>query len=278
MKQTEERAPTQGEILCNYLKDYIPKERTNRIHCHPYSELMVIRQGDVIHTAQGRTRKLEGKSIIYNRAGSIHNQFVQDSHLYERYRLTFDLNDILPTGQEGEQIAQVLCVSFAKEIGDEVFDTVYALCADVFQAKRQSDLAPLEQIRVKSALLLSLLYGISANERRIKEEESYIPAVVKYINAHLDERLTLAGIAADFFVSKSKLVYDFRAYCNMSIHEYIAIERVERAKALLEKGLSVAAVAESLAFSTPSYFIKVFSNVTGTTPLRYQLSRTDLSY
>lgn len=278
MQQSEEKVPAQGEILCHYLKDFIPKERTNRIRCHPYSELMVIRQGDVIYTASGQTRRLEGGCVIYNRMGSIHNQFVQSTRLYERYKLTFYADDLLPDGDAGKLLFQPLSASFAKELSEEDFHAIYTLCRDVSKTARNEFLSPLDRLRIKGDLLLALLHADHAEERQTGKEESYIPSVVKYVNAHLCEKLCLSRIAAEFFVSKSKLAYDFRAYCNMSIHEYVTMERVEHAKALLEKGMTVAAVAEALAFSTASYFIKVFASVTGTTPLQYQLSRTHLPY
>ena len=120
-------------------------------------------------------------------------------------------------------------------------------------------------------LILALLQAANAPDKPKAHEESYIAEVVKYINGHLHEDLRIETIAAAFFVSKSKLTTDFKAYCNMSIHEHIAVERVERAKELLKAGYRVAAVAEMLGFSSASYFIKVFDALVGTTPLKWQL-------
>ena len=56
----------------------------------------------------------------------------------------------------------------------------------------------------------------------------------------------------------------------MNVLEYITITRIDAAKDMLIKGYSVAATAEACGFSTSSYFIKVFSEITRTTPLKFQ--------
>ena len=126
-------------------------------------------------------------------------------------------------------------------------------------------------MRCRHMLILALLHAADTPDKPREHEESYITEVVKYINNHLNENPRIEAIAAAFFVSKSKLTADFKAYCNMSIHEHIAVERVERSKELLRAGYRVAAVAETLGFSSASYFIKVFTALVGTTPLKWQL-------
>ena len=275
MIHTYDEAPARGSIHCDYMKDIIEKERTNRIHCHPYAELMVIRQGDVIYTARGETRRLGNKCIIYNRAGMIHNQFVQDDHLYERYKIRFYPQDLPASKQEGALLAKVLDLPLVKELEKEDFDLIYTLCKDISDLSQDINADTLAATRCRITLTLVLLRLFAAKDRQTRQGESYIAEVVKYISRHLREDLHMETIAAAFFVSKSKLTYDFRSYCNMSIHEYITMERIEQAKDLLANGYLVSATAEALGFSSPSYFIKVFTAVTGTTPLRWQLRQAD---
>ena len=275
MNHTHDESPARGSIHCDYMRDIIEKERTNRIHCHPYAELMVIRQGDVIYTARGETRRLGNKCIIYNRAGMIHNQFVQDDHLYERYKICFYPQDLPASKQEGDLLAKVLDLPLVKELEEEDFDLIYTLCKDIADLSGDINTDPLTAARCRITLTLILLRLFGAQDRQSRQGESYIAEVVKYISSHLKENLRIEAIAAAFFVSKSKLNYDFRAYCNMSIHEYITMERIEQAKEMLANGYLVSATAEALGFSSPSYFIKVFTAVTGITPLRWQLRQPD---
>ena len=264
--------PEYGKIFCNYLKSYVTKENTNKTEYHPYSELVVIRQGNIIYTARRQTKRLSGKCVIYNRADTIHNQFVQYDHIYERYRVKFYAKDILSSSEDGWLLSDVLKTSFVKEMCDEDFDLIYALSKSIFEANRSEALSELEKARMFIELKLAILKTYTAPSRDTQHEENYIIDVIKYIYEHLGENLKIEEIATLFFVSKSKLTYDFRAYCNMSIHEYITLERIEKAKDLIENGYMISAVAEMCGFSSSSYFIKVFSSITGMTPLKYQFS------
>ena len=258
-------------ISRDYKKEYVPKERTNRILCHPYAELIVIRQGDVIYTARGKTRRLGDKSIIYNPADFTHNQFVQENHLYERYRLCFYKEELCRLAGDSALLAAMLDTPSVKELSDESFELMFALCKELFDLQGSDASDELTRMRCKHMLILFLLHATAAPDKPGKHEESYITEVVKYINNHLNENPRIEAIAAAFFISKSKLSADFKAYCNMSIHEHIAVERVERSKELLRTGYRVAAVAEMLGFSSASYFIKVFTALVGMTPLKWQL-------
>ena len=103
----------------------------------------------------------------------------------------------------------------------------------------------------------------------------YITNILEYIKGNYDKPLTIQILAEHFFVSKSKLIYDFNSYCRISILEYITMTRIEAAKEYLLKGWSVAATSEACGFSTSSYFIKVFSRITGLTPLKFQMKYTN---
>lgn len=275
MNKTSNESFQNGTIFCNYIRDHIPKEGTNTTHSHPYFELLAIRQGDIIYTARGEMRRLGERCIIYNPSSMIHNQFVQEHRLYERYKVCFYKEDLLASIQNPTLLAQILDTPMLKELEDEDFDMIYALCKDIYDLNRNGSEDELSYIRARTNLLLALMRSFSATDRHETHEQTYITDVVKYINLHLSESLRLETIAAEFFVSKSKLTYDFKAYCNMSIHEYITIERIEKSKKLLESGYRISAVAEELGFSSASYFIKVFTSVTGITPLQWQFKKTN---
>lgn len=264
-------------IRCEYKKAHLKRERTNRILCHPYAELIVVRQGDIIHTARGETRRLGDKCIIYNREGMQHNQFVQEHRLYERYMVCFKAEELCTTAEEKRLLARILDTPMVKELEDGDFDLIFELCRDICDLTAAAETDGLAAMRRRHDLILTLLRASAANDRQEKHEESYIARVVEYLYRHLSEDLRIEEIAAAFFVSKSKLTYDFRSYCNMSIREYITVERIEKAKELLENGYMVSATAEALGFSSASYFIKVFTALTGTTPLQWQLQRASSS-
>jgi AraC family transcriptional regulator len=86
----------------------------------------------------------------------------------------------------------------------------------------------------------------------------------------LGEAPTLAELAAMCNLSVRQLTRAFRASRGRSIGDYIAECRMEKARALLERGESVKAVSYSMGFASPAAFGYAFRRATGEPPGVYQ--------
>ncbi|WP_163999706.1 helix-turn-helix domain-containing protein [Pyxidicoccus caerfyrddinensis] len=91
--------------------------------------------------------------------------------------------------------------------------------------------------------------------------------VLEYIEAHLDEDLTLAELArvAEFSLSHFKPL--FRQAMGMPVHRFVLERRVERARLrLLEGGRSLTEIALEAGFSHPSHMARCMRRVLGLSP------------
>ncbi len=87
----------------------------------------------------------------------------------------------------------------------------------------------------------------------------------------LAEKLSLQKICLDLGISKNKLYEISNKRFNMPIGSYISHLRVLGAKNLLtSSSLSVREVSEQVGFEGYNYFIKLFKNNVGETPLKYR--------
>ena len=93
--------------------------------------------------------------------------------------------------------------------------------------------------------------------------------IVKYICAHLDEKLSLAALAARFGYSYSYLSELLSQHLGMSFSEYLAHLRLNRAKEMLRRGTSVRETAAACGFDTPNYFGDFFRRRTGMSPSEF---------
>ncbi|MBO7150087.1 MAG: PocR ligand-binding domain-containing protein [Clostridia bacterium] len=92
-----------------------------------------------------------------------------------------------------------------------------------------------------------------------------------YIKSNLTEKLSLQKICTDLGLSKNKLYEISNKQFNMPIGSYISHLRVLEAKNLLTStSLSVREISEQVGFDDYNYFIKLFKNNVGTTPLKYR--------
>lgn len=85
-------------------------------------------------------------------------------------------------------------------------------------------------------------------------------------------RVSLGDLAGVCDLSIRQLTRAFRASKGRSLGDYIASQKIERAKALLLSGRVVKSVAQELGFSSPSNFSAAFLRATGERPRTFRQS------
>jgi len=95
--------------------------------------------------------------------------------------------------------------------------------------------------------------------------------VIDYIEAHLDQQLTLAELSSIACLSPCHLSRSFKQEVGIGPQRYTVQRRVERAKALLRHGSdTLAGVAAAVGFADQSHFTAAFRRETGMTPGRFR--------
>jgi len=91
--------------------------------------------------------------------------------------------------------------------------------------------------------------------------------VLDYIHAHLDRDLSLAELAEVINISPTYFASLFKQAIEVSPHQYVVQQRVERAKLMLSKtDLAIADIALQVGFSSQSHLNQQFKRLTGMTP------------
>jgi AraC-like DNA-binding protein len=96
-----------------------------------------------------------------------------------------------------------------------------------------------------------------------------------YIQAHLQEPISLDSVADEFRITPSTLSRDFKSLCGVNFVDFVRDSRLQRAEQLLEESdLPVKEVAERSGFNSSSYFIQQFRRSFGVTPAHYRDARS----
>ncbi|GAB4382401.1 MAG: hypothetical protein Kow00121_42550 [Elainellaceae cyanobacterium] len=91
--------------------------------------------------------------------------------------------------------------------------------------------------------------------------------VLDYIHTHLDRDLSLTELAEVINVSPTYFASLFKQAIDISPHQYVIQQRVERAKLMLSKtDLAIADIALQVGFSSQSHLTQQFKRITGMTP------------
>lgn len=112
---------------------------------------------------------------------------------------------------------------------------------------------------------------IAQFKTRDEEFSPHLAAAEKYIEQHLHFPLSLGDVASNIGVSEKYLSRLFAVKKKEKFTHFVSRLRVEEAKTLLARtDKKLVDIAYSLAFASESYFIKVFSDITGMTPREYR--------
>ncbi len=95
--------------------------------------------------------------------------------------------------------------------------------------------------------------------------------VKSYIEDNLDKELTLQMLSKKFYYNPAYFSRAFKKKFNMTLTEYIAIKRMERAKYLLEETeYPMDYVAERVGYNSTSAFYRAFSRIMGKPVFEYR--------
>lgn len=94
---------------------------------------------------------------------------------------------------------------------------------------------------------------------------------IEYMNKNLDKEITLNTVARQLNISAVYFSQLFKQQTGENFSEYLSKIRIEYAKKLLEgTSMKVYEVAYKSGFSQPQYFIKIFKDSVGMTPMDYR--------
>jgi AraC-like DNA-binding protein len=95
--------------------------------------------------------------------------------------------------------------------------------------------------------------------------------VLRYIEANIAGRITLANLAATAGLSRMYFAKQFRASTGMRPHEFVLRKRIERAQQMLaETSDALVDIALSVGFQTQAHFTTVFKKFAGYTPYQFR--------
>lgn len=116
--------------------------------------------------------------------------------------------------------------------------------------------------------------SIACNQLAIRQENSEPPAIKRaraFIQEHLGERLSLSMVAGALHMSTFYFCKMFRKSTGLNFTDYVARERIERAKnLLLNPNLRVSEIAYEVGFQSLTHFNRVFRRIVGRTPTEFR--------
>lgn len=232
-------------------------------HQHPYYHLIYIVKGTLRFELDDKTLFLtEGKSLLLPR-GTNHAFF----------------NDSEKTGEYLEIKFSLLKSTFeSKILRDNVQESDSKLAGDLFkQIFDEYSVSDSYADDAAASYLLALLHVLAEKDRHNnKQQFQYLAAfnyselsqkVIRYLEAHYHEELSLDSLAKEMNFNKSYLCVAFKKDTQLTILDCLNTIRIRRAAELIVYSeYSLSQVAEACGFASDSHFNRVFLKYVGITP------------
>ena len=242
-------------------------------HTHIQYEYLFIRQGRVTIENNGSKITVCGPCIIIHKPFTLHRAFTDGDVTYERYIINFDQSVITDLEPWISKLRRITSNSISIMQFDEgVCERITDVCSKLLDTYREGR-------HRRCELLLGILTDLiceSAKESityQSSVENKYVAEAMNYIGKHYSENILIEDLAKRLFVSRAKLISDFKKYNGITIKQYIQLTRINYAKLMLTSGASITETAQNCGFCDDSHFVYTFRKLVGVTPKIYVTDR-----
>ena len=138
-----------------------------------------------------------------------------------------------------------------------------------------SEMTVADMLYINSAVNMMTMCAsyLYTNEIIRNNPDIFVYQLKNYIRAHLHTDISIKTICKNFYISQTKLYKISRDNFNMGISDYIRLERIKKAKKLIvNTNDSISQIASAVGIKDTNYFIRIFKQAEGVTPLQYRKS------
>ena len=219
----------------------------------------------VRHTANGQVIETTTPCIVYRAPYVLHSSNTLGDDLYERWQVAFhedvlsEFGGICSLGRLADQQACAIPVDT---------ETIAMLEPYLYKlAQAYSRQLPKSVwVSALSLLLHEISERVPSSPAALSAAPPYLKELTQYIVEHIEEDLHVDELAKRFYISRAKLMRDFRASTRYTVYEFITAIRLAHAKVWLTKDIPMAIIAEKCGFAREASFIYMFRRETGMTP------------
>lgn len=236
-------------------------------HTHDFYEILFFVSGEAEYAVEGRTYTLRPGDIMLTCPNELHCALVHPGKTYDRYMLWVQPGYLRMTEQLGTRLTPCFEDSAQKQYKlmrptPAVRHRLLRLCQKLGQAYVSEEYG---HDALKHVYMLEFLVNLnrayfdtSAEIASDITENAKVNEIIRYINSHLQEELSLDGLAKHFFISKFYLSNQFKSYTGMTVYRYIMKKRLLTARQLISEGTAVTDACYRSGFGDYSNFLKAF--------------------
>lgn len=269
LQNTEKTGYLHQDFRLFHLKDQV--EKSFRFHYHDFHKVIVFLSGNVTYHIEGKAYHLKPWDILLVNQYAIHRPEIDSSRPYERFILWL---------QADSPLAQELSLCFQKasdrsfnlirldsQLQERLKDVLYelesALTSQEFGSKPLADALFTQFMVYLNRIFLDKAY---IPDKKSYTYDSQIEELLRYINHHLEEDLSVDTLAARHYMSKYHMMRKFKEKTGYTLHSYITSKRLLMSRRLIAEGTPVMKAASLSGFQDYTTFIRAYKKQFHTSP------------
>ena len=251
-----------------------PRPDAVEVHHHDFYEVYFLLGGQVEYWVEGRILRPQAGDLLLINPMELHRPIVDpESPTYERIVLWINKAYLENLTEDG-QLSRCFDPSLPNLIRPTAAERT-ALTAWLSGLVREC--YSRDFCSEYSAFGIFLQFMVQLNRIALytqpQQEETavsdLVDQVLHYIGRHINEELTLDGLAERFFVSKYHLSHEFNRQMGTGIYQFIQKKRLLIARELMTQGQKPVDVYAICGFGDYAAFFRAFKKVYGVSPRAY---------
>ncbi len=249
-------------------------------HNHPYFEIYFFLSGHNRIVVEGLDMKLSRGDVLIFPPGVMHRNIHLDAEVpYERFYMyaTRDfLNAVSTTDYDIPGTLKKMTGNehFSFHIEEEELEKLIDFADRIIEG---SDLQkPAEKLINRyqfTTLLIQALSMMTSLEAMPQSDYSKgMGELIRYINLHATEPLSLDDLAGIYHVSKFYLLREFKNYTGITVHQYLIIRRILISQEMIRHGEKPKEACFKCGFMDYSSYYRAFRARVGMSPEQYRKS------
>lgn len=249
------------------------------VHQHDFYEVYFFISGNVEYNVEGKSYLLKQGDLLLINPLELHQpRIAPDQNAYERIVLWINKNYLSRLCTNDTSLSQCFdntnpqhtnLLRLSKAQQNYISLKLGELIEESSSNDYGSDLAA-EAVLTRFLVELNrLTLNTDKKVETDKTDSPIIPEVLSYINQHYCEKISLASIADEFFISKYYLSHAFNSVVGTSVNRYITLKRLINAKQMLSSGIKPTTAALHCGFNDYAGFYRAFTAEYGITPKQF---------
>ncbi|MDD2486603.1 MAG: AraC family transcriptional regulator [bacterium] len=273
--------------------EYSPSITVNR-HCHNRYELYLLLEGNVNYFIREKIYNLSEGDIAAIGIYDFHRTIYPNKKApFERIAIHFDKDFLTGIDFDLAGINPLNIFETGQDVIQADADTRKRITRITERMLSMNEGNNRVGKYLLKLLLAELLIEVHLLMKDLKKNNPFsvtneikqkVTQIMKYINKNYSSKLSLAGIADEFYISRYYLTKVFKRYSGLTVVEYINNVRINESLKLLESSTDrVSQIASAVGFNSAVHFDRVFRSTMQTSPLKYRklietgtYSRTEL--